>query len=69
MSNLDNRFLNGFVYKSNNYLASYDVTLQMSIKNVMMALHKCKRWEEQVKVSYHRKFWTFILKIEALVNL
>jgi hypothetical protein len=24
--------------------------------------------EEQVIVSYHRKFWTFILGIEALVN-
>jgi hypothetical protein len=39
----------------------------MSIKNVMMAL-ECQKWKEQVKVSYHRGVWTFILKIEALVN-
>jgi hypothetical protein len=32
----------------------------------MIALRKCQKWKEQVKVSYHRKFWTFILKIEAL---
>jgi hypothetical protein len=40
----------------------------MSIKNLMIALHECQKRKEQVKVSYRRKFWTFILKIEALVN-
>jgi hypothetical protein len=40
-------------------LVSYDVTLQISIKNIMIALHECRKWEDQVKVSYHRKFWTF----------
>jgi hypothetical protein len=28
-----------------------------------------QKWKKQVKVSYHRKFWIIILKIEALVNL
>jgi hypothetical protein len=41
---------------------------QCQSKNVMIALHECQKWKEQVKVSYHRKFWIFILKIEALVN-
>jgi hypothetical protein len=36
---------------------------------MMTALHKCQKWKEQVKVSFHREFWTFILKMEALVNL
>jgi hypothetical protein len=38
-------------------------------KNLMIALRKWQKWKEQVRVSYHRKVWTFILKIEALANV
>jgi hypothetical protein len=34
----------------------------MSIKQGMIALHECHKSKEQVKVSYHRKFWMFIFK-------
>jgi hypothetical protein len=34
----------------------------------MIALRKCQKWKEQVKVSNHRKFWIFNLFIEALVR-
>jgi hypothetical protein len=44
------------------------LSLKKSIKNVMIALHQCQKLKEKVKVSYHRKLWTFILKIEAVVN-
>jgi hypothetical protein len=40
----------------------------MSIKKPMIALRKCQKWKEQVKVGNNRRFWIFILKIEAMVN-
>jgi hypothetical protein len=47
-----------------NCLVSYDVTLKCQSKNMMIAFNKCQKWKEQDKVSYHRRFWTLILKIE-----
>ena len=47
---------------------SFSRFFQEAIENLLLAICKCQRWKEQVKISECRKFGDLMLKTVTLVS-